>query len=437
MYCALTSVRNLAASPRRQRRAASSLRSPNSVRAAGVADPQHPRPPRRRAGRRRARRPTRATFAAVSVAPGLFQPHAHQRSLELRRAALQHRGDALAGVGAGRSAAAHQRVDVGVRDGVAETHLRAPAAPSSPSATAARSPRGGRSRLRRGLSSIGRHAAVDQPELGHPPSPAADRPAAASRARRPARAPPSASWPGTSSARGRSCASDMPKRACLARHHEVAVQRQLVAAGDRIALHDRDDRQRVELDGVQHRLDAARVADRRRSPRSRRSRPAQNTGALGADHRHALVGARRRRERRVSAASISASSALRLSARASTTCRTPRRRPRCAPFPSPRHGYRASPVGDNSRAASGVRPISSAGPSAVTGSGVSAEQPRGAVAGRRSATRPMTTRNLEALFAPSAIALIGASNQPGSIGAVLARNLRKAGSPARSGGQSA
>lgn len=39
----------------------------------------------------------------------------------------------------------------------------------------------------------------------------------------------------------------------------------------------------------------------------------------------------------------------------------------------------------------------------------------------------MTTRNLEALFNPSAIALIGASNQPGSIGATLARNLFEAG----------
>lgn len=35
----------------------------------------------------------------------------------------------------------------------------------------------------------------------------------------------------------------------------------------------------------------------------------------------------------------------------------------------------------------------------------------------------MTTRNLDALFSPGAIALIGASNQAGSIGALLARNL--------------
>ncbi|HZP19298.1 MAG TPA: bifunctional acetate--CoA ligase family protein/GNAT family N-acetyltransferase [Bauldia sp.] len=35
----------------------------------------------------------------------------------------------------------------------------------------------------------------------------------------------------------------------------------------------------------------------------------------------------------------------------------------------------------------------------------------------------MTVRNLDALFAPKAIALIGASNQPGSVGSVLARNL--------------
>lgn len=35
----------------------------------------------------------------------------------------------------------------------------------------------------------------------------------------------------------------------------------------------------------------------------------------------------------------------------------------------------------------------------------------------------MTTRNLSSLFAPKAIALIGASNQPGSVGAVVSRNL--------------
>ncbi|MBV9995907.1 MAG: bifunctional acetate--CoA ligase family protein/GNAT family N-acetyltransferase [Caulobacteraceae bacterium] len=39
----------------------------------------------------------------------------------------------------------------------------------------------------------------------------------------------------------------------------------------------------------------------------------------------------------------------------------------------------------------------------------------------------MTTRNLGALFAPSAVALIGASNRPGSVGAVLARNLMESG----------
>ena len=39
----------------------------------------------------------------------------------------------------------------------------------------------------------------------------------------------------------------------------------------------------------------------------------------------------------------------------------------------------------------------------------------------------MTTRNLEAMFAPSAIALIGASNEPGTVGAVLARNLMESG----------
>lgn len=39
----------------------------------------------------------------------------------------------------------------------------------------------------------------------------------------------------------------------------------------------------------------------------------------------------------------------------------------------------------------------------------------------------MTTRNFDALFAPKAIALIGASNEPGSVGAVLAANLLSAG----------
>ena len=39
----------------------------------------------------------------------------------------------------------------------------------------------------------------------------------------------------------------------------------------------------------------------------------------------------------------------------------------------------------------------------------------------------MSIRNLDALFSPSAIALIGASNQTGSVGAVLARNLLQGG----------
>ena len=39
----------------------------------------------------------------------------------------------------------------------------------------------------------------------------------------------------------------------------------------------------------------------------------------------------------------------------------------------------------------------------------------------------MTTRNFNALFEPSAIALIGASNRPGSVGEVLARNLLESG----------
>ncbi|TCT06903.1 bifunctional acetate--CoA ligase family protein/GNAT family N-acetyltransferase [Aquabacter spiritensis] len=39
----------------------------------------------------------------------------------------------------------------------------------------------------------------------------------------------------------------------------------------------------------------------------------------------------------------------------------------------------------------------------------------------------MTTRNLDALFHPAAIALVGASNRPGSVGSVIARNLFEAG----------
>ena len=39
----------------------------------------------------------------------------------------------------------------------------------------------------------------------------------------------------------------------------------------------------------------------------------------------------------------------------------------------------------------------------------------------------MTVRNLDALFKPKAITLIGASNRPRSVGAVLARNLFEAG----------
>ncbi|HEX5379494.1 MAG TPA: CoA-binding protein, partial [Phenylobacterium sp.] len=39
----------------------------------------------------------------------------------------------------------------------------------------------------------------------------------------------------------------------------------------------------------------------------------------------------------------------------------------------------------------------------------------------------MTTRNLDALFAPRSIALIGASNTPGSVGEALASNLLQGG----------
>jgi acetyltransferase len=39
----------------------------------------------------------------------------------------------------------------------------------------------------------------------------------------------------------------------------------------------------------------------------------------------------------------------------------------------------------------------------------------------------LTVRNFDAIFDPKAIALVGASNQPDSVGAVLARNLTEAG----------
>jgi acetyltransferase len=35
----------------------------------------------------------------------------------------------------------------------------------------------------------------------------------------------------------------------------------------------------------------------------------------------------------------------------------------------------------------------------------------------------MTIRNLEFLFKPKSVALIGASRQPGAVGALIARNL--------------
>src|SRR6516162_10526959 len=39
----------------------------------------------------------------------------------------------------------------------------------------------------------------------------------------------------------------------------------------------------------------------------------------------------------------------------------------------------------------------------------------------------MSVRNLDKLFNPESVALIGASPRPGSVGAVIARNLRRAG----------
>ena len=45
----------------------------------------------------------------------------------------------------------------------------------------------------------------------------------------------------------------------------------------------------------------------------------------------------------------------------------------------------------------------------------------------------MTTRNLDALFSPQSVALVGASNRPGAVGAVIARNLLGAGFKGRIG----
>ena len=39
----------------------------------------------------------------------------------------------------------------------------------------------------------------------------------------------------------------------------------------------------------------------------------------------------------------------------------------------------------------------------------------------------MSVRNLDKLFTPRSVALIGATPRPGSVGAVVARNLRRAG----------
>ena len=39
----------------------------------------------------------------------------------------------------------------------------------------------------------------------------------------------------------------------------------------------------------------------------------------------------------------------------------------------------------------------------------------------------MSVRNLDKLFAPRSVALIGATPRPGSVGAVVLRNLRRAG----------
>ena len=39
----------------------------------------------------------------------------------------------------------------------------------------------------------------------------------------------------------------------------------------------------------------------------------------------------------------------------------------------------------------------------------------------------MSVRNLDALFAPKSVAVVGASARPGNLGAIVLRNLRQAG----------
>ena len=79
--------------------------------------------------------------------------------------------------------------------------------------------------------------------------------------------------------------------------HEVAMQRQLVAAGDRIALHDGDDGQRIVLDRVQHGLDG-RGAGRTRGALLHVEAGAEHRPRR-ADHGHALARARRLGEGRL------------------------------------------------------------------------------------------------------------------------------------------
>ena len=46
-----------------------------------------------------------------------------------------------------------------------------------------------------------------------------------------------------------------------------------------------------------------------------------------------------------------------------------------------------------------------------------------APASRPETSKPMTTRNLDKLFAPKSVAVIGASNRPAKVGNVVMRNL--------------
>jgi hypothetical protein len=81
----------------------------------------------------------------------------------------------------------------------------------------------------------------------------------------------------------------------LARHDDIAMQRQLVAAGDRIALDDGDHRERAQLDRAEHDLDPAGLAVADRLAALRHVEAGAEDMALAADDHDAIV----RRDRRL------------------------------------------------------------------------------------------------------------------------------------------